>query len=64
MTGPVRVTHAELAAAYHAAPPRDTGTVRRGGRAFRAPSQHTGVEAVARLVADRAGIDLVIELND
>jgi hypothetical protein len=55
------VSRAELSAAYHNAPPRDMGTVRRDGRLFRAPSQHTGVEAVAQLVAQHVGIELVIE---
>jgi hypothetical protein len=55
MSAPIRVTRAELRSAYHDCPPR---TEIRDGRV---QSYHDGVEAIARLVAERAGIDLVID---
>lgn len=55
MTEPAVVTRRELSAAYHDCPHRTT--VENG----RTHSWHDGVEAVARLVAERAGIELVID---
>jgi hypothetical protein len=55
LSEPVQVTCAELRSAYHDLPPR---TIVENGRQR---SYHDGVEAVARLVAERAGIDLVID---
>ena len=52
------VTRRELSEAYHDAPLRTT--VENG----HARSWHTGSEAVARLVAERAGIELVIVPTD
>ena len=58
MNDPVVITRHELSEAYHNAPLRttvDNGT---------AHSWHTGSEAVARLVAERAGVELVIDPTD
>ena len=54
----ITITRHELSEAYHNAPLRTT--VENG----RAQSWHTGSEAVARLVAERAGIELVIVPTD
>lgn len=56
----IYVTRRELRTAYFAAPIRDMGEYRAKGRWWKRPSQHTGLEAVARLVAQRCGAELSI----
>ena len=55
----VRIRRSELRDAYFAAPPRWDGmTFTKGGREFRTPSRHAGLDAVVALIAERAGIEI------